>query len=106
MQRLSTLRPPLPQYALLLTLLVLLVLMMLYPLYVGIKSAFIAEDKPSLFWISSSLADATFRSQLLTSLALGLTVTILANLIAFPLALISQRYTFPGKSILAGLVLV
>ncbi|MCL2649120.1 MAG: hypothetical protein FWD61_19325 [Phycisphaerales bacterium] len=92
-------------YALLLLLLAVLTLLMVYPLIQQIAAAFLDKGRPSLYWLSSVLSDATFRSQLLTSLALGLTVTLLCNLIAFPLALISARYDFTGKTLLAALVL-
>jgi iron(III) transport system permease protein len=79
---------------------------MLLPLYHEVAAAFLMNKKFSLYWIQNVLADPTFRKQLLTSLALGLTVTLLANLIAFPLALISQRYNFRGKTFLAAAVLL
>ncbi|MCL2648172.1 MAG: iron ABC transporter permease [Phycisphaerales bacterium] len=93
-------------YALLLFLLTLLTLLMVYPLIQQIAAAFLDKGRPSLYWLSSVLSDATFRSQLITSLALGLTVTLLCNLIAFPLALIAARFDFRGKTLLAALVLV
>ncbi|MCL2640256.1 MAG: ABC transporter permease subunit, partial [Phycisphaerales bacterium] len=93
-------------YALLGFLLGLLTLLMVYPLVQQIAVAFLDKGVPSLYWVGSVLGDATFRSQLLTSLVLGLTVTLFCNLIAFPLALIAAKFDFPGKAILAAVVLV
>ena len=41
-----------------------------------------------------------------TSLALATVVTLLCNLIAFPLAIVSHRYSFLGKTLLSAFVLV
>jgi len=94
------------QYLLLFILFGLLAVMMLYPLLNGIGTAFVDKGHFSLFWISSVLQDRAFLEQLGTSLALGVTVTLLCNLIAFPLALIAARYDFAGKKFLSALVLV
>ncbi len=102
----SDFRSQLPHYILLIFLLALLALLMIYPLIAGTSAAFQDKCHLSLFWIASVLQDKTFLSQLFTSLALACTVTILCNLVSFPLALIAARYDFPGKKILAAVVLV
>jgi iron(III) transport system permease protein len=99
-------RVPLRHYLLLALLLLLLALLMLYPLASGIAAAFLDRGGLSLYWIAAAFGDATFRRQLLTSLALGVTVTILCNAIAFPLALIGRAFDFRGKSLLSAFVLV
>jgi iron(III) transport system permease protein len=93
-------------YLLLVTLLALLALLMLYPLISGTSAAFQDKGRLSLFWIISVLRDATFLSQVGTSLALATVVTVLANAISFPLALLAARFDFPGKKLLAAAVLV
>ncbi|HVS71659.1 MAG TPA: iron ABC transporter permease [Phycisphaerae bacterium] len=99
-------RAPTRHYALLIALLAILAAIMIYPLISGIAAAFFDRGHLSAFWIESALQNATFRRQLLTSLALGVVVTILCNLISFPLALIGRAYDFRGKKLFASLVLV
>lgn len=60
----------------------------------------------TLDWLQKAFTTDVVRTKLLNSLALGLVVTLLCNLISFPLALLSHRYTFPGKTLLSALVLV
>jgi iron(III) transport system permease protein len=79
---------------------------MLYPLLIQVGRAFMDQSRPSLFWIRRALDNHEFRRQLLTSLALALVVTLLCNLLAFPLALISRAFLFPGKRLLGALVLL
>src|SRR5437762_2797344 len=102
----SDFRMQMRHYGMLGVLLLILAGVMVYPVYQGIAQAFLDKGRVSLYWIANVLGDATFRGQLLTSLGLGLTVTVLCNLIAFPLALIGARYEFRGKGILAAMVLV
>jgi iron(III) transport system permease protein len=45
-------------------------------------------------------------SKIRNSLLLATVVTLLCNLIAFPLAIISHRYSFTGKALLSSIVLV
>ncbi|MGN6366743.1 MAG: ABC transporter permease [Phycisphaerae bacterium] len=94
------------QYGMLVALFVLLFGMMLYPLLSGAGAAFQDKGRFSLFWIGNVLSDKTFLMQLATSLVLGVVVTVICNLIAFPLALIAARYEFAGKKWLAASVLV
>ena len=102
----SDFRAQIPQYLLLLILLAILAALMLYPVLSETATAFIDKGHLSPVWIETALQNRTFLGQLSTSLALAVTVTILANLIAFPLALIAGRYAFRGKGLLAALVLL
>jgi iron(III) transport system permease protein len=87
-------------------LLVVLGGLMVYPLVEEVRRAFVDRGRPSLVWVAGALGNDVFRRQLLTSLALAGVVTVLCNLIAFPLSLIGRAYQFRGKAVLAGLVLV
>src|SRR3954453_14305147 len=86
-------------------LLAVLALLMVYPLLAGIGAAFTENGHLTTTWIQSALANRTFQGQLLNSLLLACTVTLLCNLIAFPLALIGRHYDFRGKMIWSSLVL-
>jgi iron(III) transport system permease protein len=93
------------QYALLYSLLAILAFLMLYPLFASVGAAFTDNGHFSTFWFRSALANPTFRGQLLNSLLLACVVTLLCNLIAFPLALIGQHFDFRGKLFWSSLVL-
>ncbi len=93
-------------YVMLVALFVLLFVLMVYPLMSGIGAAFQDKGRFSFFWIGNVLSDQTFLKQLGTSLGLGVAVTVICNVISFPLALIAARYEFAGKKWLAATVLV
>ena len=93
-------------YVMLVALFVLLFVLMVYPLMSGIGAAFQDKGRFSFFWIGNVLSDQTFLKQLGTSLGLGVVVTVICNVISFPLALIAARYDFAGKKWLAATVLV
>lgn len=99
-------------YLLLLSLLGVLATLMVYPLAVLLTAGLRQQGHLSFFWFAAVLEGSEgrilnpFTANLLNSLLLAAVVTFLANLIAMPLALISQRYDFRGKGILSALVLV
>jgi len=103
-------------YALAGLLLVVLGLLMVYPLASVVGDAFapVTTSAPGvapkvttrLFWLEAVLHDDTFKQQLGNSLLVALVVTLLCNLVALPLALIADRYSFRGKALLTALVLV
>lgn len=84
----------------------LLAVLMLYPLLASAGSAFTDRGRLTTVWFASALRNATFRGQLLNSLALAAVVTILCNVIAFPLALVGQHFDFRGKLFWSMAVLV
>jgi len=80
--------------------------LMVYPLVLEIERAFMENGRFSMTWVLAALQNDLFRRQLLTSLALAVVVTLMCNVIAFPLALIGRYFDFRGKGFLGGLVLV
>jgi iron(III) transport system permease protein len=65
--------------------------------------------KPSHFtldYFATVFADPSLRQGLLNSVLLAIGTTLLCTLVALPLAVLSVRYEFPGKSIFSGLLLV
>jgi iron(III) transport system permease protein len=78
---------------------------MIYPLLASAGAAFTDNGRFSSLWFRSALGNSAFRGQLLNSLLLAAVVTVLCNLIAFPLALIGQHYDFRGKLFWSSLVL-
>src|SRR5437867_1085905 len=60
--------------------------------------------KPGLLLLP--LQDPSVREAVRNSFGIGVAVTALATLIAFPCAYITARLRFPGKSLLTGLLLV
>ncbi len=77
-----------------------------YPIaYVFTKSAY-TDRGFSLGFFRVILFDAHLRGAILRSLALGVVTTATVSAVAIPLALISTRYRFPGKSLMGALVLV
>ena len=105
-------RSPLRHYVLLIILVAILLLFMVYPVVQMIAVAFTppqaAGESSSnhFYWFESVLKNPRFMKQVGNSLLLAAVVTVLCNLIAFPLALISHRYSFRGKALLSALVLV
>ncbi len=93
------------QYALLIFLIVLLAALMVYPLLASAGAAFMDRGRFTTVWFRSALGNRTFQGQLVNSLLLAGVVTVLCNLIAFPLALIGQHFDFRWKLFWSSLVL-
>jgi iron(III) transport system permease protein len=96
---------PIGHYALFIILIAALGLLMVYPLLASIGAAFTENGRFTTHWITSVLENPVFRAQILNSLLLASVVTVLCNLIAFPLALIGRHYDFAGKTLWSSLVL-
>lgn len=103
---LAELRTRWPKYLFLLALLFILAALMIYPVLMCISAAFVEKGHLSLTWFREVLSDQVFLMRMGNSLALATVATILCNLIAFPLALLSSRYDFRGKALLSAVVLV
>ena len=79
----------------------------LWPVLQILKGGFIdADGHFTLAYLGALLADPTYRDGLANSFLLACAATILALLIALPLAFISDRFLFPAKSLLGSLVLI
>jgi iron(III) transport system permease protein len=101
-----------PKYGLLVMLLTVLGVLLLYPIALTVQGAFYKDPVagPSGGLTLRNLA-MVFQNPLLiggvlTSLRVAATTTTLALLIGVPLAVLSTRYTFPGKKVFNALVLV
>ena len=79
----------------------------IYPIGITIKEAFFGPDNSfTLEYVSMVFLDPLYLEGLLNAFRMAVFSTGLAVLIALPLALIADRFLFPGKEILSSLVLV
>ncbi|MSU22838.1 MAG: iron ABC transporter permease [Opitutus sp.] len=79
----------------------------LWPVLQILKGGFVdADGHFTLAYLGALLADPTYRDGLVNSFLLACAATILALLIALPLAFISDRFLFPAKGLLGSLVLI
>lgn len=65
-----------------------------------------ADGRLTFAYLGALLANPTYLGGLANSAALACATTTLALLIALPLAVVSDRFLFPGKNLLGSLVLV
>ncbi|MEC5127230.1 iron ABC transporter permease [Verrucomicrobiales bacterium BCK34] len=78
-----------------------------YPIAHTVKEAFVGADgKFTIGYLVELFQNPIYVEGLINSFYMGLFTTILALVIALPLALLSNRWQFPGKSILNSLILV
>lgn len=85
---------------------VFLAFFLIYPIGLMLRNAFLVDGRftPALFrtlWEDPRRFDAVKNS-----LLIGVSVTIAAAVLATPLAVLTGRYSFPGKKWLTGIVLV
>ena len=79
----------------------------LWPVWQILEGGFIdADGRFTLAYFAALLGDATYLGGLRNSFLLACAATTLAALIAVPLAVVSDRFLFPGKALLGSLVLV
>ena len=79
----------------------------LWPILQVLKGGFIdANGRLTVAYLASLLTDPIYLGGLANSFLLALTTTLFALGIAVPLALVTDRYVFPGKGLLGSLVLV
>jgi iron(III) transport system permease protein len=79
----------------------------LWPISQIIKGGFInADGNFTISYLSALLADPTYRAGLLNSFLVACATTVLALALGVPLALLSDRYVFPGKNLLGSFVLI
>ena len=77
-----------------------------YPLAYELKEAFYSQGHFSLAFFQNILASPTARTAIANSTSLSLATTVATALLALPLAFLTTRFRFPGKMLLAGLLLV
>ncbi len=79
----------------------------LWPVLQILKGGFIDADGHVTFaYLRALLADPIYLRGLGNSFLLAVATTLVALLIALPLALVSDRFLFPGKALLGSLILV
>ncbi len=79
----------------------------IWPVFQILRGGFINADGDLTFaYLTAVLADPTYQGGLINSFLLACAATTLAMLIALPLAVVSDRFLFPGKTLLGSLVLV
>lgn len=79
----------------------------LWPILQILKGGFVdADGKLTFAYFVALLADPLYREGLVNSFLLACLTTGLALLIAVPLAFLSDRFVFPGKSAFSSLVLI
>lgn len=77
-----------------------------YPLFYVLKEAFFSSGHFSTAYFRHILANPASRTAMANSFWLALATTLVTALLAIPLALLTTRFTFPGKALLTGLLLV
>jgi iron(III) transport system permease protein len=79
----------------------------LWPVLQILKGGFIdADGNFTLAYLGALLTNPTYLGGLRNSFALACASTLLALLVALPLAVVSDRFLFPGKALLGSLVLI
>jgi iron(III) transport system permease protein len=79
---------------------------LVYPAIYIFGEAFWIEGHFSLAYFRDILHNPPIRESIRNSLLLGLVTTVATTMLAVPLAIVAVRYTFRGKGILTGLLLV
>lgn len=78
----------------------------LYPLVLVIGGGFVKDGRFSLYYLIEVFRNPIYSSGLLNSLGIAVGTTTLVTIIALPLAWLSNRFSFRGKGLLTGLLLV
>lgn len=80
---------------------------LIWPVYNILATGFTGADGEfTLQYLRLVLGDPVVQRGLANSLAIALSTTLLAVLLALPLAFISARYDFPGRTLVTGLALL
>jgi iron(III) transport system permease protein len=79
----------------------------LWPILIILKNGFLdADGRLTFAYFEALLSNPIYLDGLKNSLLLATAATVLAGLIALPLAVVAYRFHFPGKILLSSLVLV
>ncbi len=81
-------------------------LFFVYPMVRSLTQSVFFEGKFTLQFITSIFTNSSLRAGLINSLMIGVYTTLVTTAIALPMAWIFIRFSFPGKGIINGLVLV
>ncbi|MEI7603324.1 MAG: ABC transporter permease subunit, partial [Opitutae bacterium] len=92
----------------LITLTAIMAVGFIYPAISVLKEAFINphDNTLSLGYFSMVLTDPVYQEGIINALNLGLVSTLMAALIAVPLAVINNKYAFPGRKFLSLALLI
>jgi iron(III) transport system permease protein len=99
-------RPTAKTWALIVLLVVFFGLFLFYPLANVFRSALWESTGPTLHYVRNVLAKASVREGILNALLLGVTTTVVATLLATPLAVLTVKTEFWGKRLLGAAILV
>ena len=80
-------------------------LFFLYPIATTLKEAFVPDGKFSLEYFRHIFSDRIYLEGLRNAFALAVMSTLACFIIAMPLALLSDRFQYPGKALLGSLIL-
>jgi len=98
------------QYALLAFVLLLLTLCLLYPIFMTVRGGFYNDPATrsgfSFRHVALAFEDPLVIRGLWNSFKIAIGTTIIATVIALPLAVLAANYTFPGKKFFSAAVLV
>ena len=81
-------------------------LFFIWPITTTVKEAFIFDGKFTLDFVSQVFQDPLYVEGLVNAFLLALCSTLGCLVIAMPLAVVANKYLFPGKALLGSLVLV
>jgi len=88
------------------TLVAALGVLLVWPLWVVVRGGVWANGRFTGEYLAGVLTNPIYAEGLLNSLAIAAGTTVLALLLALPLAWLANRYTFPGKRACTALILV
>jgi len=77
-----------------------------YPLLYVLREAFFSSGHFSTAYFRHIFANPASRTAMMNSCWLALATTLVTAVVAMPLALLTTRFSFPGKTLLTGLLLV
>ena len=94
-------------YSLMILVTAFFVVFFLYPAVEVLKEAFYDEDEGlTVAFVAEVFKNPVYTEGLWNAFALGISSTLAALLISFPLALVGHRYLFPFKKSLSALILI
>ncbi|MGE9296399.1 MAG: ABC transporter permease, partial [Puniceicoccales bacterium] len=79
---------------------------LIWPILQILQGGFIVDGKFTLAFIAEVFSNPIYLEGLLNAFAMGLFSTVLALLLALPLALVADRFDFAGKTFCLGLALM